>query len=106
MLQTKEVIEIIDSTPINLKITSQQIVRLQNRLDNLYTDNLDGRITQDFWQEKHNQWHDEKDKLIEKLRAISNTSRTFDEGSNLLENFCKFARTEFLRANGKKNVQF
>lgn len=80
----------------------KQILRLQNRLDNLYTDKLDGRITQEFWQEKHNQWHDEKDRLIEKLKAISNTSRTFDEGSNLLENFCKFARMEFLKANGKK----
>ena len=80
----------------------KQILRLQNRLDNLYTDKLDGRITQEFWQEKHNQWHDEKDRLIEKLKAISNTSRTFDEGSNLLENFCKFARSEFLKANGKK----
>ena len=29
-------------------------------------------------------------------------SAHFDEGSNLLENFCKFARTEFLKANGKK----
>lgn len=80
----------------------KQINRLQNRLDNLYTDKLDSRISQEFWQEKHNLWHDEKDKLIEKLKAINNTSRTFDEGSNLLENFCKFARSEFLKSNGKK----
>ena len=80
----------------------KQIKRLQNRIDNLYIDKLDGRITQDFWAEKHNLWHDEKDKLIEKLRAINNTSRNFDEGSNLLENFCKHARGEFLRASGKK----
>lgn len=80
----------------------KQIARIQSRLDNLYIDKLDARITQEFWQEKHNQWHDEKDKLIEKLKAISNTSRTFDEGSNLLENFCKYARQEFLRAAPKK----
>ena len=80
----------------------KQIQRLQKRIDNLYTDKLDGNISQEFWKEKHNQWHDEKDKLIDKLHALNNTSRTFDEGSNLLENFCKFARTEFLQANGKK----
>ena len=80
----------------------KQISRLQTRIDNLYIDKLDKNITQEFWLEKHNQWHAEKDKLIEKLKAISNTSRTFDEGSNLLENFCKFARTEFRHANGKK----
>ena len=91
-----------DYEETSMEEIQKQIARLQNRLDNLYTDKLDGRITQEFWQEKHNQWHDEKDKLIEKLKAISNTSRTFDEGSNLLENFCKFARTEFLKANGKK----
>lgn len=39
---------------------------------------LDGRISDDYCQEKHNEWHDEKDKLIEKLKAISSTSRTFD----------------------------
>ena len=72
------------------------------RLDNLYMDKLDGRISDDYCQEKHNEWHDEKDKLIEKLKAISSTSRTFDEGSNLLENFCKYARYTFLQANSKK----
>ena len=65
-------------------------------------DKLDGRISDDYQQEKHNEWHDEKDKLIEKLKAISSTSRTFDEGSNLLENFCKYARYKFLQANSKK----
>lgn len=87
---------------ISMEGIQKQITRLQNRLDNLYTDKLDGRITQEFWQEKHNQWHDEKDRLIEKMKSISSTSRTFDEGTNLLENFCKFARSEFLKANGKK----
>lgn len=80
----------------------KQISKLQKRLDNLYMDKLDGRISDDYWQEKHNEWHDEKDKLIEKLKAISSTSRTFDEGSNLLENFCKYARYKFLQANSKK----
>lgn len=80
----------------------KQIARLQTRIDNLYIDKLDGRISKEFWQEKHNLWYNEKDKLIEKLKIISNTSRTFDEGSNLLENFCKYARQEFLQASGKK----
>ena len=80
----------------------KQISKLQKRLDNLYMDKLDGRISDDYCQEKHNEWHDEKDKLIENLKAISSTSRTFDEGSNLLENFCKYARYTFLQANSKK----
>lgn len=91
-----------DYEETSLEEIQKQINRLQTRIDNLYVDKLDGRISQEFWQEKHNQWHDEKDKLIEKLKAINSTSRTFDEGSNLLENFCKFARQEFLSASGKK----
>ena len=81
---------------------TKQINRIQNRLDNLYIDKLDKRITQEYWQEKHNEWFNEKEELIDKIHAINNTSRTFEEGSNLLENFCKHAREEFLRANPKK----
>ena len=80
----------------------KQISRLQNRLNNLYTDKLDGRISQEFWLEKHNEWHAQKEELIEKLKTISNTSKTFDEGSNLLENFCKHAREAYLNGNAKK----
>ena len=65
-------------------------------------DKLDGRISEEYWLVKHNLWHDEKDKLVEKLQAMNNASRNFDEGSNLLENFCKHARSEFLRATPKK----
>ena len=60
------------------------------------------RISEEYWLVKHNLWHDEKDKLIEKLQAMNNASRNFDEGSNLLESFCKHARREFLRATPKK----
>lgn len=75
----------------------KQIKRLQACIDNLYTDKLDGRITEEFWKEKHNLWYEEKDQLIEKLKSINNAARTFDEGTNLLENFCKYILTLGLR---------
>lgn len=40
--------------------------------------------------------------VVEKLQAMNNASRNFDEGSNLLENFCEHACREFLRATPKK----
>ena len=86
----------------SLEDIKQQILTLQTRLDNLYMDKLDGRISEEYWLVKHNLWHNEKDKLVEKLQAMNNASRNFDEGSNLLENFCKPARSEFLRATPKK----
>lgn len=57
---------------------------------------------QEEYIEKHNRWHDEKDKLVAKLQSMNNASRNFDVGSNLLENFCKHARSEFFMASSKK----
>ncbi|MBR1942996.1 hypothetical protein IJ843_04615 [bacterium] len=74
------------------------IKRLQSRIDNLYTDKLDGRITEEFWKEKHNLWYEEKEELIQKLSSINKAARTFDEGTNLLENFCKHAPALYERA--------
>ncbi len=48
-----------DYEEVSLEETKKQISRLQTRLDNLYTDKLDGNITQEEWLQKHNQWHDE-----------------------------------------------
>ena len=91
-----------DYEETSVEEVQKHITRLQNRIDSLYIDKLDGRIDQEFWQEKHNEWHREKDKLIEKLKVLNNAGKTFDEGSNLLENFCKHARAEFLKASPKK----
>lgn len=83
----------------------KQIKRLQTRIDNLYTDKLDGRISEEFWKEKHNLWYAEKDQLIEQLKSINNAARTFDEGTNLLENFCKHAPALYQRACPKTKQQ-
>ena len=83
----------------------KQIDRLSSRIDNLYTDKLDGKISEDFWKEKHALWYSEKDTLLNKLRELNNAARTFDEGTNLLANFCKHAPQAFLKANAKKKQQ-
>lgn len=83
----------------------KQIKRLQNRIDNLYTDKLDGRISEEYWKEKHNKWYEEKEELIEKLGSINKSDRTFDEGTNLLENFCKNAPQLYLEASPKVKRQ-
>ena len=61
-------------------------------------------ITEEYWQTKHNAWYKEKDMLIERLRTLNDASKTFDEGTNLLENFCKHAPQEFFKANPKKKT--
>lgn len=83
----------------------KQINKLQNRIDNLYTDKLDGKISEEFWREKHNKWYAEKDDLLDRLKSINGAARTFDEGANLLENFCKYAPQRYLEANAKTKQQ-
>ncbi len=83
----------------------KQINRLQARIDNLYTDKLDGKISQEFWKEKHNKWYEEKEELIQKLSSINKADRTFDEVTNILENFCKHAPQAYLEACPKTKRQ-
>ena len=84
---------------------TKQINVLNKRIDNLYTDKLDGRISEEFWEEKNIQWHAEKDKLINKLSSLNKTSEDFYESSNLLLDFCKAVPDKFLRANPTKKRQ-
>lgn len=83
----------------------KQIDRLTKRIDNLYSDKLDGNITEEFWREKHELWYQEKDTLLNKLKILNNASKNFDEGSNLLSNFLEAAPRLFKNANAKKKQQ-
>ncbi|MCD7780270.1 MAG: recombinase family protein [Candidatus Gastranaerophilales bacterium] len=83
----------------------KQIEILKRRIDNLYADKLDGKITEEFWREKHNLWYSERDELLEKLKGFNSAARTFDEGTNLLENFCKHAPQAYLQACPKVKQQ-
>ena len=69
----------------------KQINTLKKRIDSLYADKLDGIVTQEFWEEKHNKWQQEKDLLYAKLQSISKTSDKFYWCSNLLLKFVKDA---------------
>ena len=70
-----------------------------------YTDKLDGRITEEFWKEKHETWYQEKDTLLNKLRTLNNASKNFDEGLNLLSNFLETAPRLYKSRNGKQKRQ-
>lgn len=83
----------------------KQIERLNKRIDNLYSDKLDGNISEEFWKEKHELWYKEKDTLLNKLRLLNSASKTFDEGSNLLSNFLEAAPRLYLRSNAKQKQQ-
>lgn len=68
---------------------AKKLVTLEKRLDSLYEDKVDGRISFEFWEEKNRLWQKEKNKLSIQLQSISKTNDTLREGSNLLLNIVK-----------------
>lgn len=75
---------------------TKQINTLTRRIDGLYSDKLDGKITEEFWEEKNIKWNNEKVTLLNKLQSLNNANKNFYECSNLLLNFCKDAPAKFL----------
>ena len=84
----------------------KQIKTLQNRIEQLYIDKVDGNITNEFWREKNKTWHEQKDELLNKLKILNNSDRKFYESSNLILEFCKDAHNLFLVADNeqKRNI--
>lgn len=90
----------------SLEEIQKQITRLQNRIDNLYLDKLDGKINQEFWQEKHNLWHGEKDGLIEKLKSISHaTNETLNELSKKMEDSDTKGKNQIALKKSKRTIK-
>ena len=60
--------------------------RLQNRLDAMYVDKLDGRIDEAFYDRKAGEWRSEQDRLLRSVEEHQAANRTYlDEGVALLE---------------------
>lgn len=87
------------------KKIDKQIATIKRRLDSLYIDKLDGKISEEFFEEKNIEWHAEQNRLLMKLQSLNNVSQEFYEGSNLLLDFCKSADRLFLGATPEKKRQ-
>ena len=60
--------------------------RLQNRIDAMYTDKLDGRIDAAFFDRKASEWRVEQDWLLRSIEEHQATNQTYlEEGVGLLE---------------------
>ena len=60
--------------------------RLQNRIDAMYVDKLDGRIDTDFFDRKAAGWREEQRKCLALIREHQDANQTYlDEGIRLLE---------------------
>jgi site-specific DNA recombinase len=83
-----------------------QINRLEMRIDNLYLDKLDGKIAEEFWSKRHNQWMAEKSELLFQLEVMHNSEIKYYENMDLLLNFCRNAPLLYKEANleQKRNI--
>jgi hypothetical protein len=60
--------------------------RLQNRIDAMYVDKLDGRIDPDFFDRKAAEWRTEQEECLELIRGHQDANQTYlNEGIRLLE---------------------
>jgi site-specific DNA recombinase len=60
--------------------------RLQNRIDAMYVDKLDGRIEANFYDQKANEWHGEQDRILRTIEEHQTASRNYlAEGIQILE---------------------
>lgn len=86
----------------SIDAVQNQINVLKNRLDNLLIQNLDGKISDELWQEKHNEWTNQKNQLIMQLDAIYESDAKYYENLNLLLKFCRNAPQLYKEANSEQ----
>jgi hypothetical protein len=62
-----------------------QYDQFQNRLDAMYVDKLDGKISESFYERKAGEWRSEQDRIAEALHEHRRADQGYaDAGINLL----------------------
>jgi site-specific DNA recombinase len=60
--------------------------KLQHRIDQAYTDKLDGKIPEDLFLRKMNEWREEQSKILKQIRAHQTANHNYlEEGIRVLE---------------------
>ncbi len=69
-----------------IKTLQDQYQKLQNRLDAMYVDKLDGAISQEFFEERSIQWRKEQDEILRKIEKHQGANQAYlEEGVRILE---------------------
>lgn len=80
----------------------QQLKRLQNRLDQIYLDKIDGKISEEFWQSKSKEWSTEKDNVLIKLHAAQKADMNYLENAEFILELSKNAALMFKTGSVEK----
>lgn len=63
----------------NLNRLQGEYKRLEARIDGMYVDKLDGKISESFFEEKSKAWQNEQKGILEKINLLQNASQTYIE---------------------------
>lgn len=76
---------------------NELIKRNQTRIDNMYIDKLDGKISEEFWQQQHNKLQKAKDEAVIKLEALQKTDHDYFKNAELILELSRKAYGLFFR---------
>jgi len=69
-----------------IALLQEEYAKLQNRIDTMYTDKLDGRIDNGFYDRKAGEWRDEQSRLLRNIEQHQKANQSyFDDGIQILE---------------------
>ena len=78
-----------EETAYNKETTSRlhnELKKLKNRLDQLYLDKVDRKVSEAFWMEKSREWQADQDRILDQIRAHQGADRQYyDDGLKLPE---------------------
>ena len=80
-----------------------ELTKIQSRIDTMYEDKLDGRVSQDFFDRKSKDWKREQERLLETIHKHQTANHNYlDEGIKLLEMASKAHKTFIEREPAEK----
>ena len=95
----------IDYHSKSLTELKQRYDQIQNRLDRLYDDKLDGKISEDFYDRKFKQFAQEKDQITDSIKKHSQANIKFYELSINFYELSQKAKQIYLKANQDQKRQ-
>lgn len=84
----------------------KKISTLENRLNKLYDDKIDGEINEDFYNKKKNEWQYELDNLMLNLTAIMKSDREIMQNIELMLEPCQNPYNLYSRLSYEKKREF
>jgi site-specific DNA recombinase len=83
---------------------SAEHAQLQNRLDQMYVDKLDGKISESFYERKAFEWRAEQDRIAEAIQRHRSADRSYADSGVRLLRLASGAHTEFVSqgSDGKR----